>query len=188
MQLVRKISARTVFGSKTDVLRLVMTDEKKDHPLFVVGGIVTGTKRGSSKVEDEANPVTKIDRPWIALTGRFKAINVRGETFQSAVLFLPLYLVESVESALAIEGDGKELVQIKYTIFAKFDETSATSYVYGATSMLEVDENDVVEQLVSNTDIALIGGSTQAQIAAPKEETPAGETPPAKPDKGSKKA
>lgn len=165
MQLVRKISARTVFGSKTNVLELVLTDKTKDHPLFVVGGIVSGTKSGEAKIEGEDSK-----RPWVALTGRFKAINTRGEVFQSAVLFLPAYLVESVTAALAIEGDDKGVVQIKYGVFAKFDESSATSYVYGASNLLPVDADDPVEQLVGGDDLAAIGRSSQAQIAAPKEE------------------
>lgn len=179
MQLVRKISARTVFGTKTDVVELVLKDKTKDHPLFVVGGIVTGTKRGEAKIEGETDK-----RPWVALTGRFKAINTRGDVFQSSVCFLPLYLVESVEAALAIEGDGKELVEIKYGIFAKFDQDSATSYVYGAQSLMQVDAEDPLEKLVTGDDLTAIGSITQAQIAAPKDageaSTPKGDKAPPK--------
>lgn len=165
MQLIRKISTRTVFGSKSDVLELVFKDKTKDHALYVVGGIVTGTKRGDAKIEGEQDK-----RPWVALTGRFKAINVRGDVFNSAVLFLPLYLVESVEQALAIEGGGENIVHIKYGIFARFDEQSATSYVYGATSLIPVDAEDPLEKLVGGDDLAAIGRGTQAQIAAPQED------------------
>lgn len=128
-QLLRKISTRTVFGAKSDVLELCFTDKTTQHLLYRVAGYCTSTRTGQTD-EDRLGDDKKRDtrRDWTCLIGEFNAINaVTGEVFSSGQCFLPDYLTATVVGKLAGET---EKVFFAFDIFAKFDKDSATSYVY----------------------------------------------------------
>lgn len=142
MQLLRKISTRTVFGGKGEVLELVMADKTKPHTLYRVGGEATAILVGHG--QDETM------RPWIALLGRFRAVNVKtGEIFTSMKCFLPEFLSQGIGAGLGSEP-GEKTVTFLFDITAQFDEASATSYVYGAAECLPPEEGDSLERLFGN--------------------------------------
>ena len=152
-QLIRKISPRTVFGSKGDILTLVMSDKDAEHPLFVVAGKCNGKREGESD-----------NGPWTALLGRFMAQACdekgapKGVIYTAGVCHLPNYVVDSILGQLEEPGDT---VEFKFAIGATYDEASATSYVYTATPLIEAkpEDDDVLK---------LLTAEKPAQIAGPK--------------------
>lgn len=144
MQLVRKISPRTVWGTKTDVLELVLSDKTKEHPLFRVFGIAIGTRKGQSKPEGEGGKSSE----WTALLGNFEAHNLQsGEVFQSGQCFLPNYITDLVAGKLTEDTTS---VRFAFEITAAFDEASATTYSYGGSPLLPTEQNDPLKELVSS--------------------------------------
>jgi len=143
-QLIRKISPRTVFGSKGDVLELIMKDKDAEHPLFIVAGKCNGRREGTGD-----------NGPWTALLGRFMAQacdpngKPTGTIYTAGVCHLPNYVVDTILGQLEEPGDT---VQFKFAIGAIYDEASATSYVYTATPLLEArpEDDDVLQLLTTD--------------------------------------
>lgn len=123
MQLLKKISTRTVFGAKADVQKLVLDDQNSNHLLYRVYGEARGFVSGSSKFadKDEASG-------WQALAGEFEAVNRNGEVFNAAICFLPAYVIGPIVEKLKDDSDA--IVTFGFDIYAKYDEKAATSYVY----------------------------------------------------------
>lgn len=153
MQLLRKISARTVFGGKSAVLETVFKDKTKPQPLYRVVGICNGTRHGQT-IEGEdgtqrpakqaPSPTDKM-RDWQALLGNFEATNLQtGEVFRSGVCFLPSYVADIVAGQLI--GDTQS-VKFAFDVYAVFDENSITSYQYQAMPLMAVSEDDPLKQL-----------------------------------------
>lgn len=143
MQLVRKISPATVFGGKEEILKLVVNDQGKTHELFQVYGIANGTRTGQNKFDDAKEG--ERDSGWTALLGQFRATNlITGEVFDSGVCFMPNYVTDAVAGKLGPDTDG---VEFAFTITAKFDGKSATSYIYGAIPHIEPTEDDPLERM-----------------------------------------
>lgn len=147
-QLVKKISPRTVFGTKADIQKLVLSDQDAEHPLFMVAGKCNGRKDGEGD-----------NGPWTALLGRFMAQKLSAAGVPEGVIYvsgrchLPNYVIESVLGQMDEPGD---IVQFKFIIGATYDETSATSYVYTAKPLLEAKpEDDDVLQLFTTPQAAL---------------------------------
>jgi hypothetical protein len=162
MQLLRKISARTVYGSKGAVLEAVFKDKTKPHPLYRIVGICTGTRTGQS-IEGETDGAIKRKpqpgdkmRDWTALLGNFEAVNaLTGEVFRSGVCFLPNYVADLVAGQLTGDVDN---VRFAFDITAQYAEESATSYVYAATPLIAPKPDDP---------LAILTGSIPAMLAAP---------------------
>lgn len=138
MSLLKKITARTVFGSKSDVLELVLADKTAKHYLYRVTGIATSTKEGDGD-----------NGPWQALRGRFKVVNYHtGEEHTSGICFLPNYITDMIAGELQASQDAKPQVAFVVDIWAKYSEASATTYEYGADQVIEADkDNDPLELL-----------------------------------------
>lgn len=186
MQLLRKISARTVFGSKADIQTLVLVERNTRQPLFRVVGIANGMRTGSTEdVKDEnAGPDVKskprtIDaatgkpmRDWTALLGGFEAQKLdkdgtpTGEKFRSGVCFLPNYVVDSVTGQLTSDVLS---VKFAFDIYAMFDEQSATSYTYEAVSLIEPAEDDQLALLSKQLATPKIAAPTETPKDQPKE-------------------
>lgn len=172
MQLLRKITARSVFGSKADILRLVMSDEAKEFTIYRIVGVCTGSRKGGGDEDIERNEqkpgqAPRVNYgPWEAMLGAFQATNAAtGEVFRSGICFLPQFAADIVLGQLT--GDV-ENVAFAYDITVKYDEASATSYVYGATSLMKVAEDDRLNALEGSLrDVpALAPPVTQKKIAA----------------------
>lgn len=128
-QLLKKISAKTVYGGKAEIQKLVLSDQKKNHPLYRVFGQATGFVSGSSRFSDKDEP-----QSWNALAGDFEAINFEnGEVFDAAICFLPNYVVTPIVEKL--KSEGVESVEFAFDVFAQFDEKAATSYIYLAQAV-----------------------------------------------------
>lgn len=163
MQLLRKISARTVFGSKADIQALVLADRTKAHPLFRVGGNVRRTRTGTTKDRAEETDGAKADNPrdkmrdWTALIGTFRALKTDGTVYQSAVCFLPNYVTDMITAQLSSDDDAG--VDFVGDLYAKFDDNSATSYVF------EFDMRSTIE--TAERIGAMLGAGIGRELPAP---------------------
>jgi hypothetical protein len=144
MQLLRKISAKTMGWEKSAIQEKCIVDKKNPHLLYRVVGIASGTRSGKSKFDDREDA-----QDWVALLGSFQGTsNLTGEVFRAGVCFMPNYVVDAVAGQLV--GDV-ESVKFAYDIYAKYDEKSATSYVFLAEPLMEVATDDPLAAL--STDV-----------------------------------
>ena len=134
MKLINKLSVKAIIGGKGNILETVMKDKEAEHVVARILGIATGIKTGEGD-----------NGPWTGLTGTFKGVNVTtGEEFQSGVLFMPNVAQDMVTGALMADTKA---VEFGFEITAKYDETSATSYVYSARPLFESSESDPLKML-----------------------------------------
>lgn len=142
--LLKKISTRTVFGSKADVLKLIIDDEKNpvNRFLYRVYGQAKGYVSGTSRFSDKDEPSN-----WTALAGEFEAVNSNGEIFYAAICFLPAYVTGPIVEAL--KEDGNEGIEFGFDIYAKFDATAATSYIYLCEPLRKEGEQSPLDKMRS---------------------------------------
>lgn len=160
IQLVRRIDRTTVAGGKTDILKLVMSDDKTTHFLYRVGGAAIGVIRGPSKFKDQDG---KTGADWIKLVGRFRAQNAAGEIFQSGTAFLPGDISNIIADKL--EGDNDQ-VTFLYDVHVRFDTSLATSYGYIVEPVRKPDETDPLDTLFDAAP-RLEGPAKTPALAAP---------------------
>lgn len=153
-QLVRRIDRSTVVGDKTALLKRVLSDEKKTHFLYRVGGAAVGVVSGSSNFGD-----------WIKLVGRFQAINADGEVFRSGAAFLPGDVSQMIADRLAKNDSEEGYVTFLYDIFARHDTTIATGYGYIAEPVSDPTKADPLDTLFSTA--KALPGPSQAALPAP---------------------
>lgn len=138
INLQKKISIPKVLGGKIN-RRAVEDAPNSQIDLIQVVGVASGIKTGSTQFGD-----------WVALTGNFAAINLEtGEQFRSGVCFLPDVALDPVVGQL---NSGASAVEFGYTIGAKANSEIAVGYEYYARPLVEPDENDPLEKLVSVMD------------------------------------
>jgi hypothetical protein len=139
MEVIKKITVKTVTGG-VNIIKLV--EHQKAAPgtplwLMEVFGIATSSKPGQTDMG-----------AFVKFIGQFKALNIAtGEVKRSGACLLPGALPDLVFGALSAEGN--QAVQFGFRIGVKFDDTSATKYVYVCDSLMEVKENDPLELLES---------------------------------------
>lgn len=161
MQLLKRISTRSVYGSKEDIQRLVLSDEKKNHPLYRIYGYATGYVTGKSKFKNADGT----DQPdWQCIAGDFEAINTEGEVFNAAMCFLPNYITGPIVQALK-DNQDIEQVEIAFDIVAQYDKQSATSYTYLAQQVRRPGEVSQLEALRGKLDDAPALGAPEGRKA-----------------------
>lgn len=139
MQIVKKISAATVFGGKSEILETVFRDKSKNHPLYRVVGKCNGSRTGAGK--EGMND-------WVAMLGSFQATNaITGEVFRAGACFLPQFAADLVLGQL---GGDVDSVKFAFDIGAQHDERSATSYIYTAVPLMEPSEDDELNAMENN--------------------------------------
>jgi hypothetical protein len=164
MQLVRKISAKTMGWSKEIIQEQVILKKNDAILLYRVVGIATSTRSGKSKFDDRDEA-----QDWLALLGNFEGTSsLTGEVFRAGVCFMPNYVCDLVAGQLD-SGDEHASVRFAYDIYAKWDKQSATSYVFFAEPLMEPPADDPLKSL-SAAMPAMKGLPTpekQAQLNAP---------------------
>lgn len=140
--LLKKLSTRTVFGSKADVLKLIVNDDKEPTNRFMyrIFGQARGYVSGSSRFQDKDEPSN-----WTALAGEFEAVNADGEVFMAAICFLPAYVTGPIVEALKQEGGGS--VEFGFDIYARYDSQAATSYIYLAEPLRKAGEKSPLDEM-----------------------------------------
>lgn len=136
--IVKKMSTKTVFGSKTDIQELVLADKTKPVNLFDVIGIARTVAKGETAMG-----------PWVAFIGDFRAKSYNPKyadrVFVSGRLFLGGPAEDLLLGQMLPQSDN--YVEFAFTIQAQFDETSATSYTYQAVPLVEPSADDPIERL-----------------------------------------
>jgi hypothetical protein len=130
--LIKAIDTKTVYGGKTDIQKLVLSDEKKSHFLYRVWGVIEGYLRGESKkhtrTDKDTGEVT--NSTWVKFGGDFRALKEDGTEYEAAVCFLPPYVTGPIVQAIDNAGESEVNIQFAFDVFAVFDSNSATSYTY----------------------------------------------------------
>lgn len=149
LQLLKKISAKTVLGGKVE------RPSEAKH-LFRVIGVVTGMASGQSNFGE-----------WLAFKGEFQVIRADGARFYGVKLFLP----DPAESLLAaafkgLQGEKAGMVEIALDIGIKPSDVPI-GYEYTAAPLVEIKSSDPVAALMARI------GQGPAALPAP---SPVGET------------
>lgn len=143
MQLVSKISAKTVYGS-VDIKALHTA--KVEKKIIRVIGLASGIKTGETSFG-----------AFVAFTGNFKAINLdTNEEFRSGKVFLPNIAQNLLEGALAqTESDA---VEFAFDIGVKpvQDRQGKDSYEYTVTPLMAAQDNDPLAALEGKLNLSAL--------------------------------
>lgn len=132
MQLLKKISVRTVCGDQDEIMQTCLANKAAVTPLMRIVGIANGVKEGEGTFG-----------AWKGLTGRFEAINAEtGEVFRSPVCFLPEFAIDLVTGQFS--GDVNS-VQFAFDIGAQYSEAAATRYEFTVTPLTETPDDDLAQ-------------------------------------------
>lgn len=123
-----KLSAKSFGWDKESIQEAVFANKDTDVPLFRVYGVATGLRKYKSDMEESGE--------GYGLSGQFQGQGIDGAEKTGAVLYLPKSVHGMVEAALTV-GDDVTGVRIGFDIYARYDKTSATSYVYVARDILD---------------------------------------------------
>lgn len=143
MELLRKLSTKTVLGDRPD-----RPKDKKTVSLYSVYGIANGVQTGESDYGS-----------WSKLKGSFEAVRISdGEVFQSGACILPEPVNSMISAELQqVDNDGKRVtqsVQFSFEVGVKRTET-AIGYEYVATTLVESGGADPLAALRKETAKAL---------------------------------
>lgn len=137
-EIGRRISARDMGYSKSRILEMIMGDKGSDHFLFRVVGVASGLKPYRNKQEGDRQ-----GEVMFGLLGQFEATNADGEVKVGSVCYLPGYVNDMIVAALSMEDTAA--VRIAFDVYARFDESAATSYVFTARDLLNAEPQGVAE-------------------------------------------
>lgn len=127
-EIGRQISAKSMGFDKAEILTLVINDKTSDHFLYRVTGVGTGLKPYKIKEGEKAGEIA------FGIQGQFEGVTLDGVVLNGSVLYLPGYANDMVVAALSMpEAVG---VKIAMDVYARFDEKSATSYVFTVRDLL----------------------------------------------------
>lgn len=137
-EIGNKMSVKSFGWTKPVILEAVMKDKENDVFLCRVGGIATGLR----KYKIPASQVKDGVEDGFGLSGQFVGVGPDGVEVKGSVLYLPRYVHDMVEAALSI-GDDVAGVRIGFDIYARYDEASATSYIFVARDLLNEGSSSV---------------------------------------------
>lgn len=137
MEIGRRISPKEMGFDKEAILKLVLSDTDSEHALYRVVGIATSLKPYKDKTENGIGDVK------FGLMGQFEATSVDGEVKNGSALYLPGYVNDMIVAALSMEGT--EAVRLAFDIYAKYEKSAATSYVFTARDLLNAGATSVQE-------------------------------------------
>lgn len=148
--LLKKITAKTVVGKVSEVVKGLGKDFKPNTLLFRVVGIATGIQTGESDYGE-----------WVKLKGQFSAINhLTGEAFRSRSCMLPELASGDIEDAVVSEENDSVEFGVDITISPS---DSATGYQYGVIPLLEANGDDPLTRLTQR-----VAASLEAPEEKPK--------------------
>ena len=144
--LLKKISLRTVYGGKTEILEAVMKDRSKKIPLMRVYGEAIGIRTAQSREAGDDGEKIKST----GLVGEIQAVNLAtGEAFFSTVCWLPQMAVDLVAAQFSPDDDLQK-ISFAFDIGAQWDEKSATSYMFTVDPLLELTPTDSMAKLTAS--------------------------------------
>jgi hypothetical protein len=115
------------------------------------------------RIYGEANDsVTKENRktgdPYSYLVGEFRAVNAKGEQFESEKLYLPNAVQEKVQGLLKTSGGAP--VRFGYDFFSTPSETASTGYQYAASVIVKTEATDRLAEMAKEMDAKPLPAST----------------------------
>ena len=137
-EIGRKLSVSEMGWSKPEVQKLVLADQNSNHFLARFVGTVTGLKPYKIKDGDRAGETA------YGLQGQFEATHADGSTKDGSVLYLPGYVNDAIVSIFAAD-ESVSAVRVAMDVYAHYDETSATSYVFTVNDLLNTGSTTVDE-------------------------------------------
>jgi hypothetical protein len=165
-KLVKAISTPKVYGKISVRELMAYSDANKGEamPLYTVYGRISSIKSG----ENDMGTFT-------GFIGETYAVSASGERYVSACFYPPSKaLTEMLQGAL---GNSTGPVDFAFSVGAKFDDDSATKYVYEVVPLIEAKPSDAIALLEDKLGIGRSAPETPP--ATPDKET--GEVPPPKP-------
>ena len=137
MQVIKKLSTKTVFGN---ISAKILPEDGSTKELYNVVGIAGSVEVGESNYG-----------AWQCLSGRFRALNLEtGEEVEAGKAFLPSLAHDLVASQIV---DGAQ-VEFALAIGARRSESSPVGYEYTAEPLLELSESDPMNQLAKRVEAA----------------------------------
>jgi len=133
----RKLSVGDMGYTKPVLQKLCIGDQESDHFLCRFVGVATGAKPYKIKEGDRAGETA------FGIQGQFEGTNADGEVLSGTVLYLPGYLTDAVLSNFV--DDMVQGVRIAYDVYARYDEKSATSYVFTGRDLINSTSQGVEE-------------------------------------------
>lgn len=130
-EIGNKLSVKSFGWDKEAILEGVMKDKENDLFLCRIGGVATGLRKYKIPSEQVKDGVDS----GFGLSGAFVGVGSDGVEVKGSVLYLPRYVHDMVEAALSL-GDDVAGVRIGFDIYARYDKTSATSYIFVARDLL----------------------------------------------------
>lgn len=137
-ELGRRLSVKEMGFDKASVLKLVLGNQDEPHFLARFVGVVTGIKPYKIKEGDKTGDIA------YGLLGQFEGTNNAGESKEGSTLYLPGYVNDMVVSIFQTSEDVSS-VRIAFDVYARFDDTSATSYVFTVNDLLNEGSTSVDE-------------------------------------------
>lgn len=134
----RKLSVRELGWDKAAILKAVLDNQNAQHFLGRFVGVTTSLKPYRIKDGDRAGEMA------YGLMGQFKGIAPDGSEVGGSVLYLPGYVNDMVIAALQSSEDVAS-VRLGFDIYAQYDASSATSYVFTARDLLNTQAAGVAE-------------------------------------------
>jgi len=124
MEIIGKISVKTVVGNKKTINDGIKEYNGASVPIMRVVGQVSGIETGSSTYGE-----------WLALKGNFQATNIlTGEVFMSSTAFVDNTYSQNIQSEL--EKEEVSIVEIAVDIHAASSDSSQTGYIYSIRPLL----------------------------------------------------
>jgi hypothetical protein len=155
----RKISVAEMGWNKPAIQKAVLTDQENAIFLARFVGVVTGLKPYRTKAEGD-----KPSEVAFGLMGQFEGQNADGETKDGSVLYLPGYVNDMIVAAFNAD-DTITSIRVAFDVYASYDETSATSYVFTVNDLLNVGSKSVDEV---KAEIKALPLPTNKALPAPK--------------------
>jgi hypothetical protein len=158
-EMGRQLSVKSFGWSKSAILEKLFENKKEDVFLMRVIGSANGTKPYQSRTRGDDGEYLE----GHGIIGQFECTGPDGEVKPGNKIYLPGYITEAIVGHL--QGNPDVSVRCAFDLYARYDEASATSYVFVGRSLIQ-QESDELKQLkarLSSTPLP-----TPAALPAPK--------------------
>lgn len=136
-EIGRKLSVRELGWDKATILKAVLSDQESKHFLGRFIGAVTGLKPYKIKEGERAGETA------YGLMGQFNGQG-NDKNVDGSVLYLPGYVNDAIVAVFAAD-DEITSVKIAFDVYAHYDDSSATSYVFTVNDLLNTGSQTVDE-------------------------------------------
>lgn len=138
-EIGRKLSVSELGWDKPAIQSVVIADQTQSHHLARFVGTVTDIK--PYKIRDGENAG---DTAY-GLMGSFEGTSSDGTVLEGSVLYLPGYVNDAIVSIMKAD-ESISSVKIAFDVYAKYETSSATSYMFSVHDLLNT-TNEAVEEV-----------------------------------------